>query len=84
MDSISQDAADYVIFFINETTLGQSPHVEIKVTAKFIVNAILDSGSEVNLISGKIYEKLIKAGVQVPVLSVENVVLVTAFGKRSK
>jgi hypothetical protein len=48
------------------------------------INAILDSGSEVNLLSEGVYEKLIKAGVDIPVLPVENVVLMTAFGKRSK
>jgi hypothetical protein len=36
------------------------------------------------LISDEIYRKLIKSGVQIPVLPVENVVLVTAFGRRSK
>jgi hypothetical protein len=79
----SQEAVDCIVFFINETALGQSPQVEI-VTNKISINAIIDSGSEVNLISEEIYGKLIKAGAQIPVLPVENVVLVTAFGKKSK
>jgi hypothetical protein len=58
--------------------------VEINITDKFKFNGILDSGSEVNLISEEVYDKLIRAGVQVPVLPVENVVLVTAFGKKSR
>jgi hypothetical protein len=78
-----QDAADYIVYFINENTLGQSPLLEIKVGNKFVINAILDSGSEVNLISQDMYDKLTKAGTNIPVLPVENVVLVTAFGRRS-
>jgi hypothetical protein len=80
----SHDAADCIVFFINDTILGQSPQIEIMVTDKLMINAILDSRSEVNLISQEIYEKLIKAGATILVLPVENVVLVTAFGKRSK
>jgi predicted aspartyl protease len=48
-----------------------------------VFTAILDSGSEVNLISQEIYEKLTKASTDIPVLPVENIVLVTAFGRRS-
>jgi hypothetical protein len=48
------------------------------------IRAILDSGSEVNLLSERVYDRLIKSGVEVPVLPLENIVLVTAFGRRSK
>jgi hypothetical protein len=58
--------------------------VKIKVAGRIVINAILDSGSEVNLLSERAYEKLIQSGVEIPVLPVEHVVLVTAFGKRSK
>jgi hypothetical protein len=51
---------------------------------KFKFIAILDSGSEVNLLSDRIYEELTAAGVVIPILPVEGVVLVTAFGRRSK
>jgi hypothetical protein len=43
-----------------------------------------DSGSEVNLLSECVYDRLVKSGVEVPVLPLENVVLVTAFGRRSR
>jgi hypothetical protein len=84
MERISEGMADYVVLFINETTLGLSPQLEIKVTGKFVVNVILDSSAEMNLISEEISEKLMKAAVQIPVLPVENVVLVTTFGERSR
>jgi hypothetical protein len=48
---------------------------------KFKFTAILDSGSEVNLLSERIYEELTDAGVEIPILPVEGVVLVTAFGR---
>jgi hypothetical protein len=76
--------SDCIVFFINEATLGQSPQTEIKAARRIGISALLDSGSEVNLLSEKVYEKLIKAGVDIPVLPVENTVLVTAFGKISK
>jgi hypothetical protein len=48
------------------------------------ITAILNSGSEVNLISERVYENLMEIGLQVPTLPVEGVVLVTAFGRRSE
>lgn len=79
-----QDEDNCIVFFINETTLGQSPQIAIMVTNKILIHAIIDSGSEVNLISEAIYEKLITAGIKLLILPVENVVLVTAFGRKSK
>jgi hypothetical protein len=84
IDRMSQDAANYVVLYINETSLGRSPHVEINITDTLKFNAIFYSGSDVSLISQEIYNKLISASIQVPVLPVENVVLVTAFGRKSK
>jgi hypothetical protein len=75
--------SDYLEFFINETTLGQSLQVEIMID-NVAIQAILDSGSEVNLLSERAYEKLTQSGIDVQVLPVEHVVLVTAFAKRSK
>jgi hypothetical protein len=79
----SQEAEIYIVYFINENVLGQSPLLEIQLGNKVVITAILDSGSEVNLISQEIYEKLTKAGTNIPILPVENIVLVTAFGRRS-
>jgi hypothetical protein len=69
--------------FINETNLPKCPEVEIVFRDGTEIRAILDSGSEVNLLSERVYDKLVKSGVEVPVLPLENVVLVTAFGRRS-
>jgi hypothetical protein len=80
----STDISDCIVFFINEATQCQSPQVEIKVADRIGINATLDSGSEVNLLAERVYDKLIKSCVDITVLPVESVALVTAFGKRSK
>jgi hypothetical protein len=48
-----------------------------------VIKAILDTGSEINLLAGSVYEKLIKLWADVPTLPLENATLVTAFGKKS-
>jgi hypothetical protein len=72
------------VFFIHENKMIQSPQVQIRVENKFHITAILDSGSEVNLLSERVYGNLLKTGVGLPSLPVGGVVLVTSFGKRSK
>jgi hypothetical protein len=81
-ESVTHDS-DVLVFFINEATLGQSPQVEIMID-NVAIHAILDSGSEVNLLSERAYQKLTQSGIDVPILPVEHVVLITAFGRRSK
>jgi hypothetical protein len=72
-----------VVLFINEESLVKSPVIEISVGEGMVFKAILDTGSEVNLLTGSVYEKLIKLRADVPTLPLENVTLVTAFGKKS-
>jgi hypothetical protein len=48
---------------------------EINVAGRIVINAILDSGSEVDLLSERVYEKLTQAGVDIPVLPVEHVLM---------
>jgi hypothetical protein len=79
-----EEMASPVVFFINEDNLLKCPQIEIVFSNGTSIGAILDSGSEVNLLSEKIYDRLVKSGVEVPVLPLESVVLVTAFGRRSR
>jgi hypothetical protein len=72
-----------IILFINEESLVESPIIEISVGEGMIIKAILETGSEINLLAGSVYEKLIKLRADVPILPLENVTLVTAFGKKS-
>jgi hypothetical protein len=80
----SEATTDCVVLFINEASLVTSPQLTIQALGKFNITAILDSGSEVNLLSERIYEELRKIELNIPVLPVENVLLVTAFGRGSK
>jgi hypothetical protein len=71
------------VLFINEESLSKSPLVEILLENYMKVRAILDSGSAVNLLAQSIYDKLNDSGADIATLPLENVILVTEFGKRS-
>jgi hypothetical protein len=70
--------------FINEKNLSKSPQITIKFENKEDAVALLDSGSEVNLISQDKFDKLKKARIEVLTLPVQGINLLTAFGKKSK
>jgi RNase H-fold protein (predicted Holliday junction resolvase) len=74
---------DPSICFIYENKSTKCPEINITFNNKICLKAIIDSGSEVNLISERAFEELTKTNSNIPILPVENVVLVTAFGKRS-
>jgi hypothetical protein len=57
----SSDTSDCIVFFINEANLCQNPQVQIKVGDAININAILDSGSEVNLLAERVYDQLIES-----------------------
>jgi hypothetical protein len=63
--------------------LSKCPQVQITFRYGIMVNAILGSGSEGNLLTERIYEQIINAGLDVPSLPLGNIAL-TACGKRSK
>jgi hypothetical protein len=70
--------------FINDANISKSPQIAIKFENKEVAVAMLDSGSEANLISQDKFDQLKKAGIEVLTLPVQGINLVTAFGKRSK
>jgi hypothetical protein len=72
------------VLFINEENLSKSPQIKIAFQNHEVAVAILDLGSEVNLISQESFDKLNEAGIEVLTLPVQGINLVTAFGKRSK
>jgi hypothetical protein len=75
---------DQLVLFINEEILSKSPQIEIQFENKEVVIALLDSGSEVNLISQNKFDQLERSGIELLTLPVQGINLVTAFGKRSK
>jgi glutamine amidotransferase PdxT len=70
--------------FINEENISKSPQIAIKFENKVAATAMLDSGSEVNLISQGKFDQRQEVGINVLTLPVQGINLVTAFGKRSK
>jgi hypothetical protein len=77
------EKSEAIVLFNNKESLSRSPLVEISLGNNMKVRASLHSGGEVNLLAESIYDKLIDSGADIPILPPENVVLVTAFGKRS-
>jgi hypothetical protein len=68
---------------LNDLGLPASPHVEL-IFADKEVTVFVDSGAEVCLMSERIYEELILAGLPTSELPIEEAILVTALGTRSK
>jgi hypothetical protein len=56
-ESLNQSEA--TLLFINEENLSRSPLVEILLERHMKVKAILDSGSDANLLAQSIYDKLV-------------------------
>jgi hypothetical protein len=77
--------SELLVFYtrINEANLNSCPHIDI-VFGSETVDSILDTGSEVSLLSENLYDRLILAGLPAHEISVPNTVLVTAFGNRTK
>jgi hypothetical protein len=71
------------VYFINENRVTKCPEIYIKFDNGHFLRAIIDSGSEVNIISEKAFEEINKGNQLIPILPVENIVLVTAIGRRS-
>jgi hypothetical protein len=64
--------ADQILYFIHDEKLSRYPEVEIKFRNGTVLRSIVDSGSEVNIISQQAFDQLSKAQRDIPVLPVEN------------
>jgi hypothetical protein len=64
----NKEKSNQIVFFINESNLSKCPEVEIEVKNGIKFRAILDSGSEANLLSERVYDQLIKTRAEVSVL----------------
>jgi hypothetical protein len=65
---IIEPEAGIQVFYINEGKLLKCPEIRIKFAEGLYINAIVDSGSEVSLLSERVYGKLISGGANIPVL----------------
>jgi predicted methyltransferase len=77
------DTMEQLVLYVYEDKLVKNPQIEIMFSDKCKAIAILDTGSDVNLLSKRVYIKLVKAGIDVPTLLLEGVVLITVFCKLS-
>jgi hypothetical protein len=79
-----EENLDVIVCFINEKEMLTCPHIEIKLNSELTVSAICDTGSDANLLNEQIYDQLIERDIKIPTLPLENVALVTAFGKHTR
>jgi predicted nucleic acid-binding Zn ribbon protein len=64
---------DPVVLFISEDKLTKCPEIQIRTNSKVNLTAIIDTGSEVNLISENALKVLSDTGQKLLILPVENV-----------
>jgi hypothetical protein len=76
-------AGEIMVYYINEKECGNCPHVEV-VFGNESVSCILDTGAEKSIIAEGFYHRLIESGLPTLQLPVENVVLITAFGSKTR
>lgn len=82
-DNIGIDAnEELIICHINDSVLNNCPHVDV-FFGNEMVNVILDSGAQVSVISERVYNKLLRTGMDVMNLPINNVVLLNAFGGKT-
>jgi hypothetical protein len=74
---------EQLVLYAYENKLVRSPQIEITFNDKYKAITILDTGSEENLLSERVYMKMRKSGIDVCTLPLERVVLIIAFGRRS-
>ena len=71
------------MFYINEKKLNSCPRVQICIGNQRIP-AVIDTGSQISLLSEELYHELRSEGMKGLELAVQNAVLVSAFGNKSK
>jgi hypothetical protein len=77
------DTDTLVVYHINDSVLNNCPHIDISVRDR-VVNCILDTGAQASILSERVYNDLVTAGVEILVLPIQNVVLISAFGSKTK
>jgi hypothetical protein len=78
------ETTELTVCFINERDLERCPQIKLKFNNRVAVIAICDTGSDVNLLNEHVFEQLINEGTKIPTLPLENIALVTAFGKKTQ
>ena len=63
--------------------MKKCPHIDIKI-GNGNVKAVIDTGSEISLITEDLYAQLLSQGLEMLELKLQSTVLVTALGSRSR
>jgi hypothetical protein len=69
-------------YFINDENMKNCPHIDIKIGNEN-VKGVIDTGSEISLITEDLYAHLLSQGVEMMEVTLQSTVLVTTFGSRS-
>ena len=71
------------MFYVNEEKLNRCPRINIS-TGNQNIPAVIDTGSQISLMTEELYHKPKSGGVKGLELGVQNAVLVSAFGSKTK
>jgi hypothetical protein len=74
--------SEVTTYFINDENMKNYPHIDIRI-GNGNVKGVIDTGSEINLITEDLYAQLLSQGIEME-LKLQSTVLVTAFGSRSR
>ena len=81
--NLLDNKAEVMTYFINEENMKNCPHIDIKIGNRN-VKGVIDTGSEINLITEDLYAHLLSQGIEMLELKLQSTVLITAFGNRSR
>jgi hypothetical protein len=82
-EHIAENDEMLYMFYVNVEKLNSCPMVRICIGNQRI-SAVIDTGSQISLLSEELYLELRSEGVEGLELGVQNAVLVSAFGNKSK
>jgi hypothetical protein len=72
-----------VVCHINDSVLNNCPRIEISVR-DIVISSIIGTGAQASILSERVYNELVTAGVEILVLLLQNLVIINAFGTKSK
>ena len=81
--NLLDNKAEMTTYFINDENMKNFPHINIKI-GNGNVKGVIDTGSEISLITEDLYAQLLSQGLDMLELKLQSTVLVTAFGSRSQ
>ena len=81
--NLLDNKAEVMMYFINDGNMKNCPHIDIKI-GNGNVKGVIDTGSEISLITEDLYAHLLVQQLEVLELKLQSMVFVTTFGSRSQ